>query len=136
MGIINDNKDNPHSSSRIITKITNNRNSYSKKEIDDKLLTKSNKGDTILRDGSNTMSGNLDLNNNIIQNHGNATLSHHVLNKSHLDTALNLKVNTTNAVLRDGSNNITGDIDLNNHEIKNLKFQPSNDLRLFKSICL
>ena len=43
MGIINDNKENPHSSSRIITRITNNIFSdlYSQKEIDTVLLTKS-----------------------------------------------------------------------------------------------
>lgn len=68
MGIINDNSENPHATTRIISKINNSidlNDLYSKKEIDDKLLTKSNRGESMLVDGSHEMSGNL---NDFIQN--------------------------------------------------------------------
>ena len=125
MGILNDNTNNPHSITRIISKVNNSINLndlYSKKEIDTVLLTKSNKGDTILRDGTHAMSGNLIMTSFKIVNLETPTANEDALHIKYVDNKItsleNIYLNKTYG------GTVDGDIDMNNNEIRNIQFVP------------
>lgn len=128
MGIINDNSENPHATTQIISKINNSidlNGLYSKKEIDDKLLTKSNRGESMLVDGSHEMSGNLNMTSFKIVNLKDPISQKDAPHKKYVDNRITSLENKYLDKTTGGS--INGDINMQNDEITNLQFQPSNN---------
>ena len=60
------------------------------------------------------MIGDLDLNNNGIINIDEGVNNQDVVNKHQLDDGLQTKPNTNTVILRDGTQNMIGDLDLKN----------------------
>jgi len=83
----------------------------------------------ILSNGTNSMSGDLNMNNNKITNLGSGADDTDSINKKQLDDGLSSKANTlelTNYVKKDGSVSMTGNLNMNNNKITNLA-NPVND---------
>ena len=73
------------------------------------------------RDGTVSVTGKFDFGDNIITKIGDGTQSTDVVNKGYIDTELFAKPNVNQVVLRDGSNTMTSNLDMNNQQIKNVK---------------
>ena len=73
------------------------------------------------RDGTVSVTGDFDFGDNKITKVGNGTQSTDVVNKGYVDTELFAKPNVNQVVLRDGSQDMTGNLDMNNQQIKNVK---------------
>ena len=111
----------------------NNKNIYNiQSDINDNaaLLNNSTIQQNFLkRDGSNTMTGDLDVNNNKIINLANPVNNNDGVNKTYLVIRLNTKVNSSsmgNYLKKDGSVQMTGNLNMNNNTITNIA-NPVND---------
>ena len=67
------------------------------------------------------MSGNLNLSLNKIINCGQPTGTRDVTNKAYVDFEVGKKTDINQVILRDGSNTMTSNLDMNNQQIKNVK---------------
>ena len=72
------------------------------------------------RDGTVSMTGNLDMSLNKIINCGQPTGTRDVTNKAYVDSEVGKKPDTNQVILRDGSNTMTSVLDMNNQRIINL----------------
>ena len=108
----------------IITKIGNGTQStdvVNKGYIDTELFAKPNVNQVVLRDGSQDMAGNLNMSLNKIIDCGQPTGTRDVTNKAYVDFEVGKKPDINQVILRDGSNTMTSNLDMNNQQIKNVK---------------
>ena len=108
----------------IITKIGNGTQStdaVNKGYIDTELFAKPNVNQVVLRDGSQDMAGNLNMSLNKIIDCGQPTDTRDVTNKAYVDFEVGKKPDINQVILRDGSNTMTSNLDMNNQQIKNVK---------------
>ena len=89
--------------------------------IDTELASKPNINQVLLRDGSQEMTGDLNLSLNKIINCGQPTNARDVADKGYIYFEVGKKPDINQVVLRDGTNNMTSNLDLNNNQIKNVK---------------
>ncbi|XP_068680063.1 uncharacterized protein [Montipora foliosa] len=94
--------------------------------IDTELAAKPNVNQVVLRDGTQEMSGNLNLPLNKIINCGQPTGTRDVTNKAYVDFEVGKKPDINQVILRDGSNAMTSNLDMNNQQIKNVKDATNN----------
>ena len=73
------------------------------------------------RDGLVSVTGDFDFGNNKISNLAEGTGNSDAVTKHQLQTGLSTKPNTNQVVLRNGTQEMTGDLDLSNNKIVNLK---------------
>ena len=102
---------------------TDNSDAITKHQLETGLAPKADKTELsnyLKRDGTVSVTGNFDFGDNIITKVGNGSQSTDVVNKGYIDTALATKPNVNQVVLRDGSQDMTGDLDMNNKKIVNL----------------
>ena len=107
----------------IITKIGNGTQStdvVNKGYIDTELFAKPNVNQVVLRDGSQEMAGNLNMSLNKIIDCGQPTGTRDVTNKAYVDSEVGKKPDINQVILRDGSNTMTSNLDMNNLRIINL----------------
>ena len=106
-----------------ITKVGNGSQStdvVDKGYVDTELFAKPNVNQVVLRDGSQDMAGNLNMSLNKIIDCGKPTGTRDVTNKAYVDFEVGKKPNINQVILRDGSNAMTSDLDMNNQRIINL----------------
>ena len=72
------------------------------------------------RDGTVSMTGNLNMSQNKIIDCGQPTGTRDVTNKAYVDSEVGKKPDTNQVILRDGSNTMTSVLDMNNKRIINL----------------
>ena len=72
------------------------------------------------RDGTVSVTGNLNMSLNKIINCGQPTGTRDVTNKAYVDSEVGKKPDTNQVILRDGSNTMTSVLDMNNQRIINL----------------
>ena len=72
------------------------------------------------RDGTVSMTGNLNMSQNKIIDCGQPTGTRDVTNKAYVDSEVGKKPDTNQVILRDGSNTMTSVLDMNNQRIINL----------------
>ena len=102
---------------------TDNSDAITKHQLETGLAPKADKTELsnyLKRDGTVSVTGNFDFGDNKITKVGNGSQSTDVVNKGYIDTALAAKPNINQVVLRDGSQDMTGDLDMNNKKIVNL----------------
>ena len=102
---------------------TDNSDAITKHPLETGLAPKADKTELsnyLKRDGTVSVTGNFDFGDNIITKAGNGSQSTDVVNKGYIDTELAAKPNINQVVLRDGSQDMTGDLDMNNKKIVNL----------------
>ena len=102
---------------------TDNSDAITKYQLETGLAPKADKTELsnyLKRDGTVSVTGNFDFGDNKITKVGNGSQSTDVVNKGYIDTALAVKPNVNQVVLRDGSQDMTGDLDMNNKKIVNL----------------
>ena len=107
----------------IITKIGNGTQStdvVNKGYIDTELFAKPNVNQVVLRDGSQDMAGNLNMSLNKIIDCGQPTGTRDVTNKAYVDFEVGKKPDTNSVLLRDGSQNMTGNLNMSQKKIVNL----------------
>lgn len=80
--------------------------------IDTELAAKSNIGDTLLRDGTQSMNGNISMGLHRVINNGQPINPNDVSTKGYVDTQLSSKLNTSGGTM-------TGNLDMGNHNINN-----------------
>ena len=108
----------------IITKIGNGTQStdvVNKGYIDTELFAKPNVNQVVLRDGSQDMAGNLNMSLNKIIDCGQPTGARDVTYKAYVDFEVGKKPDINQVILRDGSNTMTSNLDMNNLRIINVK---------------
>ena len=106
----------------IITKIGNGTQStdvVNKGYIDTELFAKPNVNQVVLRNGSQDMAGNLNMSLNKIIDCGQPTGTRDVTNKAYVDFEVGKKPDTNSVLLRDGSQNMTGDLNMSQKKIIN-----------------
>ena len=94
--------------------------------IDTEIAAKPNINQVILRDGSQDMTGNLNMSNFKIINCALPSGVKDVSSKGYVDTEVAKKPNVNQVVLRDGTQDMTGNLDMNNQQIKNVKDATNN----------
>ena len=102
---------------------TDNSDAITKHQLETGLAPKADKTELsnyLKRDGTVSVTVNFDFGDNIITKVGNGSQSTDVVNKGYIDTELAAKPNINQVVLRDGSQDMTGDLDMNNKKIVNL----------------
>ena len=102
---------------------TDNSDAITKHQLETGLAPKADKTELsnyLKKDGTVSVTGNFDFGDNIITKVGNGSQSTDVVNKGYIDTELAAKPNINQVVLRDGSQDMTGDLDMNNKKIVNL----------------
>ena len=102
---------------------TDNSDAITKHQLETGLAPKADKTELsnyLKRDGTVSVTGTFDFGDNIITKAGNGSQSTDVVNKGYIDTELAAKPNINQVVLRDGSQDMTGDLDMNNKKIVNL----------------
>ena len=102
---------------------TDNSDAITKHQLETGLAPKADKTELsnyLKRDGTVSVTGNFDFGDNIMTKVGNGSQSTDVVNKGYIDTELAAKPNINQVVLRDGSQDMTGDLDMNNKKIVNL----------------
>ena len=102
---------------------TDNSDAITKHQLETGLAPKADKTELsnyLKRDGTVSVTGNFDFGDNIITKVGNGSQSTDVVNKGYIDTELAAKPNINQVVLRDGSQDMTGNLDMNNKKIVNL----------------
>ena len=102
---------------------TDNSDAITKHQLETGLAPKADKTELsnyLKRDGTVSVTGNFDFGDNIITKVGNGSQSTDVVNKGYIDTELAAKPNINQVVLRDGSQDMTGDLNMNNKKIVNL----------------
>ncbi|XP_068686154.1 trimeric autotransporter adhesin AtaA-like [Montipora foliosa] len=106
-----------------ITKVGNGTQStdlVNKGYIDTALAAKPNVNQVVLRNGTQEMLADLNLSLNKIINCGQPTGTRDVTNKAYVDFEVGKKTDINQVVLRDGSNTMTSNLDMNNQRIINL----------------
>ena len=97
-----------------------------KKYVDNNIKSVNNKFPSYLkRDGSVSLTGDLNFGNNKITQVGNGSQSTDIVNKGYIDTELVAKPNLNQVILRDGSQYMTGDLNMSQNKIVNCG-PPSN----------
>ena len=102
---------------------TDNSDAITKHQLETGLAPKADKTELsnyLKRDGTVSVTGNFDFGDNIITKVGNGSQSTDVVNKGYIDTALAAKPNTNQVVLRDGSQDMTGNLNMSQKKIVNL----------------
>ena len=102
---------------------TDNSDAITKHQLETGLAPKADKtelSDYLKRDGTVSVTGNFDFGDNIITKVGNGSQSTDVVNKGYIDTALAAKPNVNQVVLRDGSQNMAGNLNMSQKKIVNL----------------
>ena len=106
-----------------ITKVDNGTQStdvVNKGYVDTELFAKPNVNQVVLRDGSQDMTGNLNMSLNKIINCGQPTGTRDVTDKAYVDFEVGKKPDINQVVLRDGSNTILNDLDMTQKRITNI----------------
>ena len=102
---------------------TDNSDAITKHQLETGLAPKADKTELsnyLKRDGTVSVTGNFDFGDNIITKVGNGSQSTDVVNKGYIDTALAAKPNVNQVVLRDGSQDMTGNLNMSQKKIVNL----------------
>ena len=101
---------------------TDNSDAITKHQLETGLAPKADKTELasyLKRDGSISVTSDFDFGDNKITKVGNGTQSTDVVNKGYIDTALAVKPNVNQVVLRDGSQDMTGNLDMSLNKIIN-----------------
>ena len=91
--------------------------------VDSYVSQKSDKSELVnylKRDGSVSVTGDLNIGDNEITQVGNGSQSTDIVNKGYIDTALAAKPNVNQVVLRDGTQKMSGNLDMSQKKIVNL----------------
>ena len=102
---------------------TDNSDAITKHQLETGLAPKADKTELsnyLKRDGTVSVTGNFDFGDNKITKVGNGSQSTDVVNKGYIDTALAVKPNVNQVVLRDGSQDMTGNLNMSQKKIVNL----------------
>ena len=102
---------------------TDNSDAITKHQLETGLAPKADKTELsnyLKRDGTVSVTGNFDFGDNIITKVGNGSQSTDVVNKGYIDTELFSKPNVNQVVLRDGSQDMTGNLNMSQKKIVNL----------------
>ena len=102
---------------------TDNSDAITKHQLETGLAPKADKTELsnyLKRDGTVSVTGNFDFGDNIITKVGNGSQSTDAVNKGYIDTALAVKPNVNQVVLRDGSQDMTGNLNMSRKKIVNL----------------
>ena len=87
------------------------------------------------KDGSVSVTGNFNFGDNKITRVGNGSNSTDVVNKGYIDTELFSKPNVNQVVLPDGTQDMTGNLNMNNFKITNVKNATHNqDVTTLKQV--
>ena len=97
-----------------------NSDAATKKFVDDSIKSVNKKFPSYLkRDGTLSVTGDLNFGDNIITQVGNGSQSTDIVNKGYIDTELAAKPNVNQVILRDGSQYMTGDLNMSQQKIVN-----------------
>ena len=102
---------------------TDNSDAITKHQLQTGLAPKADKTELsnyLKKDGTVSVTGNFDFGDNIITKVGNGSQSTDAVNKGYIDTALAVKPNVNQVVLRDGSQDMTGNLNMSRKKIVNL----------------
>ena len=101
-----------------IGNVENDTSAVNRKYVNDELDKKPNTDTVVLRDGSQTMTGNLDMNNKRIINVANPISETDVVNKRYFETHVN-NIDLSDYLKRDGTVSMTGNLDMSLNKIIN-----------------
>ena len=101
-----------------IGNVENDTSAVNRKYVNDELDKKPNTDTVVLRDGSQTMTGNLDMNNKRIINVANPISETDVVNKRYFVTHVN-NIDLSDYLKRDGTVSMTGNLDMSLNKIIN-----------------
>ena len=101
-----------------IGNVENDTSAVNRKYVNDELNKKPNTDTVVLRDGSQTMTGNLDMNNQRIINVANPISETDVVNKRYFVTHVN-NIDLSDYLKRDGTVSMTGNLDMSLNKIIN-----------------
>ena len=101
-----------------IGNVENDTSAVNRKYVNDELDKKPNTDTVVLRDGSQTMTGNLDMNNKRIINVANPISETDVVNKRYFETHVN-NIDLSDYLKRDGTVSMTGPLDMGDGKIIN-----------------
>ena len=101
-----------------IGNVENDTSAVNRKYVNDELDKKPNTDTVVLRDGSQTMTGNLDMNNKRIINVANPISETDVVNKRYFITHVN-NIDLSDYLKRDGTVSMTGNLDMSLNKIIN-----------------
>ena len=99
-----------------IGNVENDTSAVNRKYVNDELDKKPNTDTVVLRDGSQTMTGNLDMNNKRIINVANPISETDVVNKRYFVTHVN-NIDLSDYLKRDGTVSMTGPLDMGDRKI-------------------
>ena len=102
---------------------TDNSDAITKHQLETGLAPKADKTELAIylkRDGSISITSDFDFGDNKITKVGNGSQSTDIVNKGYIDTALAAKPNVNQVVLRDGSQDMTGNLNMSQKKIVNL----------------
>ena len=99
-----------------IGNVENDTSAVNRKYVNDELNKKPNTDTVVLRDGSQTMTGNLDMNNERIINVANPISETDVVNKRYFETHVN-NIDLSDYLKRDGTVSMTGPLDMGDRKI-------------------
>ena len=101
-----------------IGNVENDTSAVNRKYVNDELDKKPNTDTVVLRDGSQTMTGNLDMNNKRIINVANPISETDVVNRRYFETHVN-NIDLSDYLKRDGTVSMTGNLDMSLNKIIN-----------------
>ena len=101
-----------------IGNVENDTSAVNRTYVNDELDKKPNTDTVVLRDGSQTMTGNLDMNNKRIINVANPISETDVVNKRYFETHVN-NIDLSDYLKRDGTVSMTGPLDMGDRKIIN-----------------
>ena len=101
-----------------IGNVGNDTSAVNRKYVNDELGKKPNTDTVVLRDGSQTMTGNLDMNNQRIINVANPISETDVVNRRYFETHVN-NIDLSDYLKRDGTVSMTGNLDMSLNKIIN-----------------
>ena len=99
-----------------IGNVENDTSAVNRKYVNDELDKKPNTDTVVLRDGSQTMTGNLDMNKKRIINIANPISETDVVNKRYFETHVN-NIDLSDYLKRDGTVSMTGPLDMGDRKI-------------------
>ena len=99
-----------------IGNVENDTSAVNRKYVNDELDKKPNTDTVVLRDGSQTMTGNLDMNKKRIINVANPISETDVVNKRYFETHVN-NIDLSDYLKRDGTVSMTGPLDMGDRKI-------------------
>ena len=99
-----------------IGNVENDTSAVNRKYVNDELDKKPNTDTVVLRDGSQTMTGNLDMNKKRIINVANPISETDVVNKRYFETHVN-NIDLSDYLKRDGTVSMTGPLDMGGRKI-------------------